>query len=150
MNKKIRVWVIALLFVALMACAKPAATTGSAGNEVVIRSVTLAGDLNENFQALNPGTQFYPSDKIFVSVNIAGQPNTGMLNGKFYLDNQLISEATLDLSTVGQGVFFSVGEDTYAGFSLMPSEPWPVGSGYRFELFVNGAKFGDYPYTVIE
>jgi hypothetical protein len=73
-----------------------------------------------------------------------------MLNGKFYLDNQLISEAALDLSTVSQGVFISVGEDTFAGFSLMPSEPWPVSSGYRFELFVNGSKFGEYPYTVIQ
>jgi hypothetical protein len=150
MNKKITVWVVVLLFVALMGCAKPAGTAGSAVNEIAIRSVTLAGDLNENYQAINPGTQFSPSDTIFVSVNIAGRPNTGMLNGKFYLDNQLISEAALDLSTVSQGVFISVGEDTFAGFSLMPSEPWPVSSGYRFELFVNGSKFGEYPYTVIQ
>lgn len=152
MKKKTRVWVIALLFVTLMAsaCAKPAATTTVTGNEIVIRGVTLAEDLNENFQAINPSTQFYPTDTIFVSVNIAGRPNTGILTGKFYTDEQLISEATLDLSTVSQGVIFSVGEDTYAGFNLIPSEPWPVGTGYHFELLVNGSRYGDYPYMVIQ
>lgn len=150
MKKKIRVWVIALLLLTLMGCAKPAGSAGNVDREVVIRNVTLARDLNENYQAINPGTQFYSTDTIFVSVNIAGHPNTGVLNGKFYLDTDLISEATLDLSTVRQGVIFTVGEDTYAGFSLVPSEAWPVSSGYRFELFVNGAKFNDYPYSVIQ
>jgi hypothetical protein len=152
MKKKTREWVIALLFVTLMlsACAKPAASTVSTDSGIVIRGVTLAEDLNENYQAINPRTQFFSTDTIFVSVNVAGQPNKGILTGKFYLQEQLISEATLDLSTVSQGVIFSVGEDTYAGFSLMPSEPWPADSGYRFELFVNGAKYGEYPYSVIQ
>ena len=142
---------LSLLTVLGTACAKPQVATGATSiSQIVIKSVTLAQSLNENFQAVNPRTQFYPTDTIFVSVDVAGRPTTGALNGKFYLDTQLISEATLDFSTVNQGLIFSVGEDTYAGFNLSPSQPWPVGTGYRFELYINGSKYGDYTFEVIE
>jgi uncharacterized protein YpuA (DUF1002 family) len=132
----------------LAACSK--ATAVSTSNAITVKSVTLAQDLNENFQAVNPKTQFLPTDTIFVSVDVAGRPTMGSLNGKFYYGDQLISEATLDFSSVNQGIIISIGEDTYAGFNLAPSEPWPVDTGYRFELYVNGTKIGDYPFEVIQ
>lgn len=135
-----------LVVLVLSACSgsKQADTT------VTVKSVTLAGNLDENYQAMDPKTQFISTDTIYVSVDVAGRPKVGNLNGKFYYGDQLISEATLDFATVNQGVIVSVGEDTFAGFNLAPSQPWPVDTNYRFELFVNGTKFGEYPYQVVQ
>ena len=147
MKKRILIMISAALLVllALSACGTKAADT-----VVTVKSVTLAENLNENYQPVNPKTQFLSTDTIYVSVDVAGRPKVGTLNGKFYYGDQLISEASLDFATVNQGVIMSVGEDTFAGFNLAPSQPWPVDTGYRFELFVNGAKFGDYPYQVVQ
>jgi uncharacterized protein YpuA (DUF1002 family) len=148
MKTKYLVLVCAVLIaiLALSACGG----TKAADNTITVKSVTLAENLNENYQAVNPKTQFLPTDTIYVSVDVAGRPKVGTLNGKFYYGDQLISEATLDFATVNQGVIISIGEDTFAGFNLAPSQPWPVDTGYRFELSVNGAKFGDYPYQVVQ
>ncbi len=148
MKMKSLVLVCAALTVMLAVSACGGAKT--ADNTVTVKSVTLAENLNENYQAVNPKTQFYPTDTIYVSVVVAGRPKVGTLNGKFYYGDQLISEATLDFASVNQGVVVSLGEDTFAGFNLSPSQPWPVDTGYRFELSVNGTKFGDYPYQVIQ
>ena len=147
MKKRTLIMISAALLVllALSACSTKAADT-----VVTVKSVTLAENLNENYQPVNPKTQFLSTDTIYVSVDVAGRPKVGTLNGKFYYGDQLISEAALDFATVNQGVIMSVGEDTFAGFNLAPSQPWPVDTGYRFELFVNGAKFGDYPYQVVQ
>ena len=149
MKNKIGLVCAMLLFiVAFTACSK--ATAVSTNNAITVKSVTLAQDLNENYQAINPKTQFLPTETIYVSVDVAGRPTMGSLNGRFYYGDQLISEATLDFSSVNQGIIVSIGEDTYAGFNLAPSEPWPVDNDYHFELFINGIKFGDYPYEVIQ
>lgn len=134
------------VLLALSACGG----TKAADTTITVKSVTLAENLNENFQPVNPKTQFLSTNTIFVSVNLAGRPKAGTLNGKFYYGDQLISEASLDLAAINQGVIMSLGEDTFAGFNLAPSQPWPIDSGYRFELFINGAKFGDYPYQVVQ
>ena len=152
MKKKALVLICTALIaiLAMTACGGGTASSGTTVNDVTVKSVTLAENLNENYQAVSPKTQFKPTDTIYVSVDLAGRPKTGTMNGKFYYGDQLISEATLDLSAVNQGVIFSIGEDTFAGFNLTPSQPWPVGTGYRFELTVNGSKVGDYPYEVIQ
>jgi hypothetical protein len=150
MKKKLLVLIIIALTFTLSFTACSKATAVSTNNAITVKSVTLAQGLNENYQAVNPQTQFLPTDTIFVSVDVAGRPTTGSLTGKFFYGDQLISEATLDFSAVNQGIIVSIGEDTYAGFNLAPSQPWPVDTGYRFELYVNGTKVGDYPYEVIQ
>jgi hypothetical protein len=145
--KKRSLVLVCTVLVALLAMT---ACGAKADNTISVKSVTLAEGLDENYQAVNPTTQFAPTDTIYVSVDVAGRPTQGTLNGKFYYGDQLISEAVLDFSTVNQGVIVSIGEDTFAGFNLAPSQPWPVDTGYRFELSVNGSKFGDYPYQVVQ
>lgn len=137
------VFIAMLAFLMLSACSPTA-------KAVTVKSVTFAQELNANYKPVNPTTQFYPADTIFVSVNLAGVPKTGSINGKFYYGDQLISEASLDFASVAQGVIFSTGQDTFVGFNLTPSEPWPVDTGYRFELTLNGTKIGDYAYQVIQ
>jgi uncharacterized protein YcfL len=144
--KKITLCAMLAIALLLTACS----TVKTAPIAVSIKSVTFADSLNANFQAVNPKTQFKSTDTIHVSVNVSGRPTTGNLNGKFYYGDQLVSEKTLDFATANTSLLFSVGEDTFVGFSLIPSNPWPVGSGYHFDLYVNGAKVGSYPYEAIQ
>jgi len=149
MKKNILLWICAVMITALMltACSSAAKVTTTA---ITIKSVSLAESLNANYQPLNPKTQFKPNDVIYVSVNMAGRPTTGTLNGKFFYGEQLISEFTYDFATANQGSIYTMGADTYAGFNLTPSTPWPVDTGYRFVLTVNGTKIGDYAYQVVQ
>jgi len=133
-----------IIVLALTACG------GGADVKPSVKSVTFAENLNESYQAVNPKTQFKPTDIIYVSVDIAGRPKTGILNGKFYYGQQLITEATLDFSSVNSGVLFSIGEDTFAGFSLSPTQNWPVSKDYRLELYLDNVKMGSYPYEVVQ
>ena len=148
--KKRSLVLVCVALAAILALSACGGGTAAADNTITVKGVTLAENLDANYQPVNPKTQFLPTDTIYVSVDVAGRPKIGTMNGKFYYGDQLISEATLDFSTVNQGVIISVGQDTFAGFNLAPSQPWPVDTGYRFELFVNGSKFGDYPYQVIQ
>ena len=141
---------LALVSVMVMAACGSKTAEGESSSTMTVKGVTFAESLNENYQPVNPKTQFYPTETIYVSVNVAGVPRTGTMNGKFYYGDQLISEATLDFAAANQGVLFSIGEDTFVGFNLTPSQPWPVDTGYRFELIVNGTKVGDYAYQVIQ
>jgi hypothetical protein len=146
MKKKLLVMLSASLIIVL------ALTACGAGADVKpsVKSVTFAEKLNENYQAVNPKTQFKPTDVVYASVDITGRPKTGILVGKFYYGDQLISDATVDFSSVNSGVLFSIGEDTFAGFSLTGTQPWPVSKDYRMDLYLNDGKVGSYPYEVIQ
>lgn len=143
-NKKlILVFITVIAILALTACK-------AAAEEVAVTSVTFAENLDDNYQPVNPTTQFYTTDTIFVSVRLAGVPKSGSIDGKFYYGDQLISEAGLEFANVTQGVIYSTGNETFVGFNLSPSQPWPVDTDYRFELILNGVKVGDYAYQVIQ
>jgi hypothetical protein len=146
MKKKLVLMLSASLVIvlALTACG------GGAEVKPSVKSVTFAEKLNENYQAVNPKTQFKPTDVIYVSVDIAGRPKTGIVNAKFYIGDQFIAEGTLDLSSSNSGVLFSIGEDTFAGFWITPTQAWPVSKDYRMDLFLDNVKLGSYPYEVIQ
>ena len=133
-----------VIVLALTACG------GGANVKPTVKSVTFAEKLDENYRAVNPKTQFKPTDTIQVSVDITGRPKTGILNAKFFYSDQLITEAIVDFSSVNSGVLFPIGEDTPAGFSLSPTQPWPVSNVYRFELYLDNVKVGSYPYEVVQ
>jgi hypothetical protein len=146
MRKSLLVVVSAMVFLTLVLAACGGGTTTA---KPTVKSVTFAEKLNESYQAVNPKTQFKPTDVIYVSVDVSGRPKTGLLNGKFFYGDQLISEATVDFATVNSGVIVSIGEDTFAGFNLVGNQPWPVSKNYRFDVYLDGAKVGSYPYEVI-
>lgn len=135
---------LVVLMMVLSACGG-----GTTAAKPAIKNVTFAEGLNESYQAVNPKTQFKPTDVIYVSVEVSGRPKTGLLNGKFYFGDQLISEATVDFATINSGVIVSIGEATYAGFNLVGNQPWPVSKNYHFDLYLDGVKVGNYAYEVI-
>lgn len=126
------------------------AACGGKEEGVVVESVTFAEGLDENYQPVNATTQFYPTDTIYASVKVTGAPTTGIMTGQFYYYDQLISEASIDFSTVNEGVIISFGQNTYVGFNLTPSATWPVDSGYSLKLLVDNVEVGSYAYEVIE
>ncbi|MGV8027245.1 MAG: hypothetical protein AB2L18_11870 [Anaerolineaceae bacterium] len=127
-----------------------AACGGGKDEGITVKSVTLAENLDSNYQPINPTTQFYPNDVIYASVEVSGTPKTGVITGKFYYYDQLISEASVDFASVNEGLIISVGQNTYVGFNLTPSASWPVDSGYTLKLFVDGVEIGSYAYEVIQ
>jgi hypothetical protein len=133
-----------IIVLALTACGGAAVTTPS------VKSVTFAQGLDNNYQAVNPKTQFKPNDVVYASVDIIGRPKTGLLLAKFYYGDQLITDAVVDFASVNSGVLFSIGEDTFAGFTLTGTQPWPASKDYRMELYLDNIKVGSYPYEVIE
>jgi hypothetical protein len=152
MKKNIIIWLGSMMVIALMltSCSLLNTVTGTSTNTITIKSVTFAESLNSSYQAVNPKTQFKTTDTIYASVDVSGRPTTGLLNGKFYYGDQLISEVTLDFAVANSSVLVSIGTETYAGFNLVPSTPWPVGSGYHLDLYINGVKANSYPYEVIQ
>ena len=134
-----------IIVLALTACGGAAAVVKPS-----VKSVTFAEKLDENYKAVNPKTQFKPTDVVYASVDITGRPKTGILTAKFYYGDQLITDATVDFSSVNSGVLFSIGEDTFAGFTLTGTQAWPVSKDYRMDLFLDDAKVGSYPYEVIQ
>jgi hypothetical protein len=141
---------LVLLICTLSALFFLAACGGGEDKGITVDSVTLAKNLDSNYQAVNPTTQFYPNDVIYASVKVNGAPKSGIMTGKFYYWDQLISEASIDFASTNAGIIISIGQSTYVGFNLTPSTSWPVDSGYSFKLFVDNVEVGSYAYEVIQ
>jgi len=152
MKSRVLIFATLMLGIAWLLSACGGSTTAEevAVSGITVKDVVFAEMLDENYQAVNPKTVFGTTDTIYVSVVIEGRPKQGTLEGNFYYGDQLISGASLDFADVNEGVIFSIGENTYAGLWLQPSESWPVGNEYYFELIINGQKVGDFPYEVVQ
>lgn len=141
-----------LLLVVLMAALLLTACGGTTttANTATLKSVVMAKGIDANYQPVDPTTQFLTTDTIFVSTGFTGSPAAGVINGKFYYGTQFITEATLDIAKAASGDLVLYNGDTYTAFNLVPSQPWPVDTTYRFELYIDGVKIGEYPYSVIQ
>ncbi|NMB62768.1 MAG: hypothetical protein GYA18_10580 [Chloroflexi bacterium] len=93
--------------------------------------------------------QFYPTDTVFLSVEIKGRPDTGTISAEAYWKDQFIDSVDVDLASVNSDVIISIGENTYVYVSLTPSNPWPISSHYKFMVSVNDERLGEFPFTVI-
>jgi len=123
---------------------------GTTVTTAVVKSVVMAKGVDANFLPVDPTTTFLPTDTIFVSTGFTGSPSQSVVNGKFYYGDQFISEATLDITKAVTGDLVSYNGDTYTAFNLIPSDPWPVAATYRFELYIDGVKVGEYPFAVVQ
>ncbi len=143
MKSKTRtLWIlIGVMTLSLASCGK--------GDKFEIESVTLSHGLTSEKAAKDPGDKFKPDEKIYVAVKLKGRPKEGVVTAKYYFGEQLISEASYDLSDLNSGVVFSVGGSTNVGFHLAPEEPFPVSDDYFVELYHNDKKVGTHKYSVV-
>ena len=113
---------------------------------ITVRSVRYGTALGANQQIQNPVERFQPTDPVHVSVEIAGRPRGGTVTLRWPVGTEEAT-ASVDLSSVNGGVFFSVGETTYVGGSLTHENPLPIGV-YTTIVEFNGAEIGRYPFEV--
>ena len=132
----------------LTACGKtPAPTTTTTA---VVKSVVFAKGLDSSFQPVDPTTTFLPTDTVRVSVGFNSNPTSGVLAFKWYLDNQLVHEVTLDIAKAAAGDVVVFNGNSYTGATLFSSEGMPVSTNYRLDLYIDNVKIDEYPFSVAE
>jgi hypothetical protein len=98
---------------------------------------------------VNPGTDFARDETVYLSLKIKGRPKEGLVLARFYWRDTSIAEASVDLADVNSGLLFSVGEDTFAGYTLTHQDPFPVSDKYRADVFYNDQPLGTYAFRVV-
>lgn len=121
--------------------------TSEAGIEVL--EATFAHGLSEQMEPVDPGASFAPDETVYLSVKIKGRPEVGLVTAHFYLGDAPIAEASVDLADVNSGLLFSIGENTYAGYTLTHTDPFPLSDNYRAELFYDGVPLGSTAFRVV-
>ncbi len=116
---------------------------------VEILEATFAHGLTEDMQPVNPGAEFAPDETVYLSLRIKGRPKEGLVTAHFYWHDSPIAEASVDLADVNSGLLFSIGEDTFAGYTLTHEEPFPLSDQYRAELFYNDQPLGSVFFSVV-
>jgi hypothetical protein len=116
---------------------------------IEVKEVTFAHGLSEEMQPVDPGSDFDPTETIYLSVRLKGRPKEGVVAARFFWGEDFIAEAEVDLSDVNSGLIFSIGEDTYVGYTLTHETPFPVSGGYRAEVFYNEEALGSYDFRVV-
>lgn len=109
---------------------------------------TYTHELNTDQSPKDRAESFRPGDTVCLSVELKGRPKAGIVAAKFMFRDQVIAEAKVDVADVNKGVLFSVGRNTFVGFSLKPANPLPVGPVYRTEVTFDGAPLGGFPFAV--
>ena len=116
---------------------------------IEIRSATFAHGLTEDMQPVDPGADFLSDETVYLSVQIKGRPEEGLVTSRFYWHDSPIAEASVDLADANSGLLFSIGEDTYAGYNLTHEQPFPLSDQYRAEVFYNDQPLGTYSFRVV-
>ncbi len=120
-----------------------------AAESIQLRKVTFAHGLTDDFEPIDPGNQFFPDETVYLSVQIAGRPKSGIVTAEFFLGEQYITETELDLADINAGLLFSIGQDTYVGYTLSHSDPFPISPNYRADVSYEGQALGSYGFEVI-
>jgi hypothetical protein len=117
------------------------------GNEPVLAEATFARGI-ENDRPVDPGNEFAQDETIYLYLKFEGRPKKGEIKSEFWFRDQKIADKTVDLADVNSGVIFSIGEFTYAYFTLSFDSPPIVGEGYRAEVSIDGEKLGTYHFKI--
>jgi hypothetical protein len=116
---------------------------------IEILEATFGHDLTEEMQPVDPGADFRPDETVYLSLRIRGRPKEGVVTARFFWRDAFIAEAGVDLADVNSRLLFSIGENTYAGYSLTHEQPFPLGRGYRAEVSYDGQPLGEYAFRVV-
>lgn len=123
-------------------------TASGAKSDSLLESAKFAKRLAENQEPIDPTDEFQGTDTVCLSLQFKGRPK-GKVTTKFYFRDDLINEATIDMADINSGVIFSVGQSTFAGFTLKPDNALPIGNVYRAESFLDGQPIGTFKFKVV-
>lgn len=111
--------------------------------EVKIIDVTLANEVSESYEPVNPTEQFNPTDIFHACVKMNYMIEGNVLNAKWYSDeDQLLDETQFDITENYYG-------PSYIDFSFPNENLWPSGD-YRVEIYLNKSLNGKYDFEVVE
>jgi hypothetical protein len=119
----------------------------AAGIEIL--EATFAHGLSDDMEPVNPSADFAGDETVYLSLKIKGRPKEGLVTARFYWRDTSIAEASVDLADVNSGLLFSVGENTFAGYTLTHENPFPVSDKYRADVFYNDQPLGTYAFRVV-
>ncbi len=123
-------------------------TSASHAADTLLKSATYCRTLSENQSAKDKAETFNADEKICLSIELKGRPKSGIAAAKFFFRDQLIAEAKVDVAEVNKGVVFSLGQNTFVGFSLSPKTPLPVGAVYHTDVTFEDAALGTFPFEI--
>lgn len=148
MKKFLPVILVSLsLMMVLSACSSDEPSYTTVGGLDVI-SVTYSKAITDG-EPTTITNEFYPTETVYLTVDIHGRPESGIVSAEAYWNDQFVSSVDIDLADVNSGVIVSVGENTYVSITLTPDADWPISKNYTFFVTINGEKLGEYPFTVI-
>ncbi|UCC86301.1 MAG: hypothetical protein JSV81_15790 [Anaerolineales bacterium] len=113
-----------------------------------LKAATFAHGLDDEMRPVDAGDEFTPDETVYLSLTLSGRPKEGEVAARFYWRDESIAEADADLADVNSGVIFSVGEDTYVGYTLTHDEPFPISEAYRADVFYDDEFLDSFPFHV--
>jgi hypothetical protein len=125
-------------------------TAGTAfSQDIRILQVTYAHGFDNKGLPVNPGNAFGPDETVCLHITLDGRPESGVVTARFYWRDQLIDDVAIDLSTIDQEAILTLDNNTVTNFRLRPTKPFPIGSGYRTEVYFNDSLLGTYAYVIV-
>lgn len=110
--------------------------------EAQILEVTLASEINDKFEPVNPTDVFGTTDTFYACVKLDYHLAGDRLAAKWYFgEDQFIDESNQELVN-----YYLPGYTTFK-MSGDASNPWPVGE-YKVEIYFNGALYNTYDFEV--
>lgn len=116
--------------------------------EGIVKQAVFSRSLADNQTPGEKTETFLPDEPVYLSVELKGRPKSGTLGCRFLMESTTIGEAKVDLASAGKGTLTVVGQNTFAGFYLGPSNPLPIGSMYRAELTLDEKVQGSFPFHI--
>jgi hypothetical protein len=143
-----------VLVISALACGSSSGTQEAASTAVPtagiqVREATFAHGLADDGGPVDPGTEFTPDETVYLSLVVKGRPKEGTVSAQFYMGEELIAEANIDLSDVNEGVIFSIGEDTYVNFWLSSDDALSISRAWRADVSYDDEFIDSYTFSVV-
>jgi len=129
----------------------PATPTKEAAAGLELLEATFAHGLTEEMAPIEPGDTFAPDEPIHLSIKLKGTPKEGQVTARFFFRDQEIAATTVDLAQERkeQGLIFTIGGNTFVGFTLTPDERFPIDDDYRAEVLLNDTPEGTFSFAIV-
>jgi hypothetical protein len=115
-----------------------------AQEEIKILSATYCAGLTDNQMPIDPKWEFQRGERIYLSLQVSTSVLTGSIEAVFYFNEIEITRTSVPMADIGPG------KKGYFGFSLNQVKPFPVGKGYRTDIFHEGIMLGTFYYSVVQ
>lgn len=119
--------------------------------KVTLNKATFARKLGKNQEPISPTDKFEPTQQVNLSLTFKGRP-TGVVSAGFYFHDQLITDATVDMTELNAGTLSTPGQNTYVGFTLTPdkNKPLPISAGgYRADVTLDEKPLGSFEFKIV-